>query len=86
MSGVLSTDINLPFITADDGAPVHFDASLSRAEFDRITADLVQATVDPIDIAMRDAGVTNADIEKILLVGGSFPYSCCTNINQKQVW
>lgn len=72
LSGVLSTDINLPFITADaDGAPVHFDASLSRAEFDRITADLVQATVDPIDIAMRDAGVTNADIEKILLVGGS---------------
>lgn len=72
LSGVLSTDINLPFITADaDGAPVHFDASLSRAEFDRITADLVQATVDPIDIAMRDAGVTSADIEKILLVGGS---------------
>lgn len=72
LSGVLSTDINLPFITADaDGALVHFDASLSRAEFDRITADLVQATVDPIDIAMRDAGVTNADIEKILLVGGS---------------
>ncbi len=72
LSGVLSTYINLPFITADaDGAPVHFDASLSRAEFDRITADLVQATVDPIDIAMRDAGVTNADIEKILLVGGS---------------
>ena len=45
--------------------------TLSRAEFDRITADLVQATIDPIDIAMRDAGVTNNDIEKILLVGGS---------------
>lgn len=72
LSGVLNTEINLPFITMDsNGAPVHFDATLSRAEFDRITADLVQATIDPIDIAMRDAGVTNNDIEKILLVGGS---------------
>lgn len=72
LSGVLNTEINLPFITMDsNGAPVHFDATLSRVEFDRITADLVQATIDPIDIAMRDAGVTNNDIEKILLVGGS---------------
>lgn len=72
LSGVLNTEINLPFITMDsNGAPVHFDATLSRAEFDRITADLVQATIDPIDIAMRDAGITNNDIEKILLVGGS---------------
>ena len=72
LSGVLNTEINLPFITMDsNGAPVHFDATLSRAEFDRITADLVQATIDPIDIAMRDAGVTDNDIEKILLVGGS---------------
>lgn len=72
LSGVLNTEINLPFITmGSNGAPVHFDATLSRAEFDRITADLVQATIDPIDIAMRDAGVTNNDIEKILLVGGS---------------
>ena len=72
LSSVLNTEINLPFITMDsNGAPVHFDAALSRAEFDRITADLVQATIDPIDIAMRDAGVTNNDIEKILLVGGS---------------
>lgn len=72
LSGVLNTEINLPFITMDsNGAPVHFDVTLSRAEFDRITADLVQATIDPIDIAMRDAGVTNNDIEKILLVGGS---------------
>lgn len=72
LSGVMSTEINLPFLTVDaDGQPVHFDATLSRAEFDRITEDLVEATVAPIDIAMRDAGVTAADIEKILLVGGS---------------
>lgn len=72
LSGVMSTEINLPFLTVDsDGQPVHFDTTLSRAEFNRITEDLVQATVAPIDIAMKDAGVTAADIEKILLVGGS---------------
>lgn len=72
LSSVMSTEINLPFLTVDvNGQPVHFDATLSRAEFDRITEDLVQATVAPIDIAMRDAGVTASDIEKILLVGGS---------------
>lgn len=72
LSGVMSTEINLPFLTVDsNGQPVHFDATLTRAEFDRITEDLVQATVAPIDIAMKDAGVTAADIEKILLVGGS---------------
>lgn len=72
LSSVMSTDINLPFLTVDaDGAPVHFEAALSRAEFNRITEDLVQATVAPIDTAMKDAGVTASDIEKILLVGGS---------------
>ena len=72
LSSVMSTDINLPFITMDsNGQPVHFDATLTRAEFDKITDDLVQATVEPIDPAMRDAGVTVSDIDKVLLVGGS---------------
>ncbi|WP_444180687.1 molecular chaperone DnaK [Dialister hominis] len=72
LSSVMSTDINLPFITMDsNGQPVHFDATLTRAEFDKITDDLVQATVEPIDLAMRDAGVTLSDIDKDLLVGGS---------------
>ncbi len=72
LSSVMSTDINLPFITMDsNGQPVHFDATLTRAEFDKITDDLVQATVEPIDLAMRDAGVTISDIDKVLLVGGS---------------
>ena len=72
LSSVMSTDINLPFITMDsNGQPVHFDATLTRAEFDEITDDLVQATVEPIDLAMRDAGVTVSDIDKVLLVGGS---------------
>lgn len=72
LSSVMSTDINLPFITIDsDGQPVHFDATLTRAEFDRITEDLVQATVEPIDLAMKDAGLSVGDIDKVLLVGGS---------------
>ena len=72
LSSVMSTDINLPFITIDsNGQPVHFDATLTRAEFDKITEDLVQATVEPIDLAMKDAGLSVGDIDKVLLVGGS---------------
>lgn len=72
LSSVMSTDINLPFITMDsNGQPVHFDATLTRAEFDRITEDLVQATVEPMDLAMKDAGLSVNDIDKVLLVGGS---------------
>lgn len=72
LSSVMSTDINLPFITIDsNGQLVHFDATLTRAVFDQITEDLVQATVEPIDRAMKDANLTINDIDKVLLVGGS---------------
>ncbi len=72
LSSVMSTDINLPFITIDSkGQPVHFDATLTRAVFDQITEDLVQATVEPMERAMKDANLTIDDIDKILLVGGS---------------
>lgn len=72
LSNVMTTDINLPFITMDaNGQPVHFDAALTRAMFDKITEDLVQETVEPIDIALKDAGLTASDIDKVLLVGGS---------------
>lgn len=72
LSNVMSTDINLPFITMDaNGQPVHFDATLTRAMFDKITEDLVKETVEPIDIALKDAGLTVNDIDKVLLVGGS---------------
>ena len=72
LSSVMSTDINLPFITIDsNGQPVHFDATLTRAVFDQITEDLVQATVEPMKRAMKDANLTIDDIDKILLVGGS---------------
>ncbi|MEE3453109.1 molecular chaperone DnaK [Dialister sp.] len=72
LSSMMSTEINLPFLTVDeDGTPVHFEGTLTRAEFDRITEDLVQATVEPMDRAMKDAGLSIGDIDKILLVGGS---------------
>ena len=71
LSGMTSTNINLPFITATAAGPLHFDATLTRAEFDKITADLVEATMVPTRDALRDAGVSVSEIDKILLVGGS---------------
>ena len=72
LSNVMSTDINLPFITMDvNGQPVHFNAALTRAMFDKITEDLVMDTMEPIDLALKDAGLTVHDIDKVLLVGGS---------------
>lgn len=72
LSNMMSTDINLPFITMDvNGQPVHFNATLTRAMFDKITEDLVMDTMEPIDLALKDAGLTVNDIDKVLLVGGS---------------
>ena len=71
LSGMASTNINLPFITATAAGPLHFDATLTRAEFDRITADLVEATMVPTKQVLSDAGLTVSQVDKILLVGGS---------------
>ncbi|MBQ4150177.1 MAG: molecular chaperone DnaK, partial [Clostridia bacterium] len=71
LSGVASTNINLPFITADATGPKHFDGTLTRAKFNEITADLVSATMQPVKQALSDAGLTPSDIAKVLLVGGS---------------
>ena len=71
LSGMTSTNINLPFITATAAGPLHFDATLTRAEFDRITADLVENTMGPTRDALRDAGISASEIDKVLLVGGS---------------
>ena len=71
LSGVTSTNINLPFITADATGPKHFDADLTRAEFDRLTADLVEATMVPTRKALADAGLSVNQIDKVILVGGS---------------
>ena len=71
LSGMSQSDINLPFITATANGPLHFEATLTRAEFDRITADLVEATMGPTKQVIRDAGVSVDKIDKILMVGGS---------------
>ena len=71
LSGVTTTNINLPFITADATGPKHFDADLSRAKFDELTADLVEATMIPTKQALKDAKLSTAEINKVILVGGS---------------
>ena len=76
LSGMQQTQINLPFITADATGPKHLDVTLSRAKFEELIRDLVDATRVPVEQAMKDAGVTAADIHKVLLVGGSTRVPC----------
>ncbi len=71
LSGMTTASINLPFITADATGPKHLDLSLTRAKFNELTADLVEATMNPVRQAMSDAGLKPSDIDKVLLVGGS---------------
>ena len=71
LSSATTTNINLPFITATAEGPKHFDMNLTRAKFDELTHDLVEKTAIPVQNAMKDAGVTNADLGQVLLVGGS---------------
>ena len=71
LSGMSASNINLPFITATAQGPLHFEATLTRAEFDRITSDLVEATMGPTKQVIRDSGLSVSEIDKILLVGGS---------------
>ena len=71
LSGVMSTNINLPFITADATGPKHLDVTLTRAKFDELTRDLVDATIAPMQNALRDAGMTASEVDRVILVGGS---------------
>ncbi len=71
LSGVTSTNINLPYITADATGPKHLDVTLTRAKFNELTAHLVEATMGPVRQAMSDAGLQSSDLSKVLLVGGS---------------
>ena len=71
LSSATTTNINLPFITATAEGPKHFDMNLTRAKFDELTADLVDRTKGPVNTALADAGLTAADLDKVLLVGGS---------------
>ena len=71
LSGMTNAAINLPFITADATGPKHLDLSLSRAKFNELTADLVEATMEPVRQALKDSGLQIGDLSKVLLVGGS---------------
>ncbi len=71
LSGMSSTDINLPFITADSTGPKHFETTLTRAKFNELTADLVDATMGPVRQALSDSGLDKSEIHKVLMVGGS---------------
>ena len=71
LSGVTTTSINLPYITADATGPKHLELTLTRAKFDQLTAHLVEATAGPVRQAMSDAGLSGNDIQKVLMVGGS---------------
>jgi len=71
LSGTMSTQINLPFITMRDGQPEHLDMTLSRSKFEKLTSSLVERTMGPTRQAMKDAGIKKGNVDKVLLVGGS---------------
>ena len=71
LSSATTTNINLPFITATSEGPKHFDMNLTRAKFDELTHDLVEKTAEPVQAALKDAGITASELGKVLLVGGS---------------
>ncbi len=71
LSGMTTTNVNLPFITATADGPKHLDVDLTRQKFDALTADLVEKTSEPMRLAMKDAGLSYSDIDKVILVGGS---------------
>lgn len=83
LSGMQQTQINLPFITADATGPKHLDITLSRAKFEELISDLVDATKVPVEQAMKDAGVSASDIHKVLLVGGSTRVPCVQEMVKK---
>ena len=76
LSGVGQTQINLPFITADSTGPKHLDMTLTRAKFEELIHDLVEETADPVNKALKDAGISASDLHKVLLVGGSTRVPC----------
>ena len=85
LSGMQQTQVNLPFITADATGPKHLDVTLTRAKFEELIGKLVEETRIPVEQAMKDAGVTAADIHKVLLVGGSTRVPCVQEMVKKIV-
>lgn len=85
LSSMMQTSINQPFITADASGPKHLDLTLTRAKFNELTADLVEATMGPVRQAMSDAGLSAGDLHKILMVGGSTRIPAVVEAVQKQL-
>ena len=85
LSGTMTSNINLPFITVVNNVPQHLDYNLTRAKFDELTADLVEKTMGPTRQAMKDAGLTAADIDRVLLVGGSTRIPAVQEAIRKQI-
>ncbi len=71
LSGVTTTQISLPFISAGEAGPLHLETTLTRAKFDEITAELVERTKIPVENALKDAGLSKDEVDKVILNGGS---------------
>ncbi|CAM3264991.1 molecular chaperone DnaK [Vagococcus fessus] len=84
LSGVSSTQISLPFITAGEAGPLHLELNLTRAKFDELTADLVERTKIPVRQALKDAGLTQSEIDEVILVGGSTRIPAVVDAVQKE--
>ena len=81
LSGVTSTQISLPFITAGADGPLHLEVSLSRAKFDDLTSDLVERTIVPTRQALSDAGLSASELDKVILSWWFYSYSCSSRSN-----
>ncbi len=85
LSGMSSTEISLPFISQGEEGPIHLNLSLTRAKFEDLISDLVESTLEPVRKAMKDAKLTNKDIDKVLLVGGSTRVPCVVDLVKKEL-
>ncbi len=85
LSGMSSTEISLPFITQGEDGPIHLNMSLTKAKFEDLISDLVESTLEPVRKAMKDAKLTNKDIDKVLLVGGSTRIPCVQELVKKEL-
>ena len=85
LSGMTSTEISLPFISQGEDGPIHLNLNLTRAKFEDLISDLVESTLEPVRKAMKDAKLTNKDIDKVLLVGGSTRVPCVVELVKKEL-
>ena len=85
LSGMTSTEISLPFITQGEDGPIHLNMNLTKAKFEDLISDLVDSTLEPVRKAMKDAKLTNKDIDKVLLVGGSTRIPCVQELVKKEL-